>query len=118
MNYSIDFNVASSKQIEEALDERVHRLRLSRNWTREKLAREAGVSIRTIANLEEGRGITFNTIIRIMKGLNLQGNLSALFPDPTIRPMELLEMSGKARKRASVKRKGPEKPNGTWNWEE
>ena len=118
MNYPIDFNIASSNQIEEALDERIHRLRLSRNWTREKLAQEAGVSIRTVANLEEGRGVTFNTIIRIMKALNLQGNLSALLPDPTIRPMELLETGGKERKRASTKRKESETPGGPWKWKE
>jgi len=116
MDYSVDFNTASISQIEEAIDERIRRLRLSRNWTRERLAKEAGVSIRTIANLEEGRGVTFNTIIRILKALNLQGNLSALFPNPTISPMELLEMGGKERKRAGVKRKELNDPINTWKW--
>jgi transcriptional regulator with XRE-family HTH domain len=118
MNDSVDFNIASSNQIEEAIDEKIRRLRLARNWTREKLAREAGVSMRTIANLEEGRGTTFNTIIRILKAFNLQANLSALFPDLSIHPIELLETGGKERKRASMKKKEPEEAAGSWKWNE
>lgn len=118
MNYSVDFNVASSNQIEQAINEKIRQLRLSRNWTREKLAQEAGVSSRTIANLEEGQGITFNTVIRIMKAFGLQGNLLVLFPDTTIRPMEFVETGGKERKRASGKRKGTEKPTEKWKWKE
>ena len=118
MIHSDDFKIASSNQIEHAINEKIHKLRLSRNWTREKLAQEAGVSSRTIANLEEGRGITFNTVIRIMKAFGLQGNLNVLFPDTTIQPMELVETGGKDRKRASVKRKGTEKPAPKWKWKE
>jgi hypothetical protein len=41
-----------------------------------------------------------------------------LFPDPTIRPIELLEMGGKERKRARATKKEPENPNETWKWKE
>ena len=118
MDQSFDYSSASSIQIEEKINKKIHRLRLSRNWTREKLAREAGISVRTIANLEEGRGVTFNTIIRILKAFDMQSNLSALFPDLTIQPMELLETGGKERKRASMKKKEPEEPVGSWKWKE
>jgi transcriptional regulator with XRE-family HTH domain len=118
MDNSFDFSSASSIQIEETIDRKIRRLRLSRNWTREKLAKEAGVSMRTIANLEEGRGTTFNTIIRVMKAFNVQANLSALFPDPTIHPVELLETGGKERKRARTKRNESEEMTGGWQWKE
>ena len=117
MIHSDDFKIASSNQIEHAINEKIHKLRLSRNWTREKLAQEAGVSSRTIANLEEGRGITFNTVIRIMKAFGLQGNLNVLFPDTTIQPMELVETGGKDRKRER-KEKRNRKTSPKWKWKE
>lgn len=117
MTYQIDFSYATSEQIEKALCERIKKIRLLKNWPREKLAREAGISVRTLARLEDGEGVTFDTIIRVMIALRIQENLLVLFPDPSIRPIEMLEMKGKERKRAGRKVKEDTTP-WTWNIEE
>jgi transcriptional regulator with XRE-family HTH domain len=114
MTYQIDFKYATSEQIEKAVCERIKKIRLLKNWTREKLAEEAGVSLRTIARLEDGEGVTFDTIIRVMSAMRLQENLLVLFPDPAIRPVEMLEMNGKERKRAGRKVKEDTTP---WTWD-
>ena len=114
--YDIDFTIATSEQIIAALCERLEKIRLSRNLTQAQLANRAGVTKQTISNMENGRGgLSMDTFIRVLTALNLQGNLKALLPDPTIRPVERVNL-GRERKRARMPRKMPaSKP---WTWKE
>ncbi len=114
MSYSIDFSVASSNQIETVLCKRLEGIRLSRNITQAQLAEEAGVSLRTIGRLEKGQGVSMDTFIRVMIALRIQQNLEALLPDPTVRPIERVEMGAEERRRASTARSINEPP--VWSW--
>lgn len=114
MAYKIDFSVATSDQIEAALCERLENIRLSRNITQIQLAKEAGVSPRTIGRLEKGQGISVDTFIRVLTALGIQQNLEALLPDPTVRPVERVGIGGSERKRA---RPGLHSDEGAmWSW--
>ncbi len=114
MSYKIDFSLATSNQIESALCKRLENIRLSRNVTQVQLAEEAGVSPRTIGRLEKGQGVSVDTFIRVLTALGIQQNLEALLPDPTVRPIERINVGGGERKRA---RPGlpTEKPE-IWLW--
>jgi transcriptional regulator with XRE-family HTH domain len=114
MSYKIDFFIASSNQIEAALCKRLESIRLSRNITQVQLAKEAGVSPRTIGRLEKGQGVSVDTFVRVLIALGIQQNLEALLPDPTVRPVERIDIGGGERKRA---RPGPSsnKQSG-WLW--
>ena len=114
MTYNIDFSLTTSRQIEAALCKRLERIRLSRNMTQAQLAREAGVSLRTIGRFEKGQGASLDTFIRIMTALGIQQNLESLLPDPTIRPMERVSMGSGERKRARPKAKKPGVQ--LWSW--
>jgi transcriptional regulator with XRE-family HTH domain len=114
MDKSLDYAIATSKQIEKALCSQLRKIRLSRNITQDQLASEAGLSLWTISNLEKGQGTTLDTFIRVLMALGIQQNLAALLPDPTIRPMERIDSTGTERQRAR-----PEKPEETpkpWTW--
>ena len=100
MSYNIEFSIATSDQIEAALCKRLESIRLSRNTTQAQLAEEAGVSPRTIGRLEKGQGVSMDTFIRTMMALNIQQNLEALLPDPSVRPIERIGMGAAERKRA------------------
>jgi len=114
MPYKIDFSLATSGQIEAALCKRLESIRLSRNITQAQLAEEAGVSPRTIGRLEKGQGVSMDTFIRIMMALNIQQNLEALMPDPTVRPIERVGIGAGERKRARPAKSIDELP--TWSW--
>ncbi len=114
MSYKIDFSIASSGQIEAALCRRLENIRLARNVTQKQLAREAGVSTRTIGRLEKGQGVSFDTLIRVMAALGIQQNLETLLPDPTVRPIERIGATGFERKRARPNARGEE--HGPWVW--
>ena len=114
MSYNIDFSIAPSKQIENALCQRLEKIRLSRNVTQTQLAEEAGVSTRTIGRMEKGEGVSLDTFIRILTALGVQQNLEVLLPDPTIRPIDRIKEKNNNRKRArpvhSVNK------NNEWSW--
>lgn len=114
MSYTIEFSIATSDQIEAALCKRLESIRLSRNITQAQLAEEAGVSPRTIGRLEKGQGVSMDTFIRIMMALNIQQNLEALLPDPSVRPIERIGMGAAERKRARPTKSIDELP--TWSW--
>mgnify|MGYP001172900966 CR=1 FL=1 len=115
MSYTIDFAVASSSQMEAALCGRLEGIRLSRNMTQAQLAAEAGVSTRTISRMEHGEGVSLDTFIRVLMALDVQQNLIALLPDPSVRPMERIALGGRERQRARPSRKS-DNPTGFWTW--
>jgi putative transcriptional regulator len=114
MPYEIDFSIASSEQVEAALCRRLENIRLLRNITRVQLASQAGISVKTLARLEKGEGVSLDTFIRVLTALGIQENLANLLPDPSIRPVERMKFEGKERKRARPVK--THKVDSTWAW--
>lgn len=114
MKPKIDYSFASSRQIIAEICRRLADIRLARNWTQAQLAEEAGVSVKTITNLERGKNISLDTFVRVMKAFNLQANLGNLLPDATVRPLERIHSMGKERERARKIRQ-PE-DDSAWTW--
>ena len=98
------------------LGSRIARYRLNRNQTQDALAREAGVSKRTLHRVEHGRSIQASNMIRVLRALRLLENLEALIPEPAVSPIQQVKMHGKKRKRASSKSGKSEKKT-PWSWE-
>ena len=91
------------------LGDRLSRLRLQRNLTQAQLAREAGVSKRTLIRLESGESIQVTNLIRVVRVLGLLGNLDAFVPPSLSSPIAQLRSRKKERRRASpgVTKSGP-----------
>ena len=107
-----DFNTLSSTAIAETLCKRLEEIRLSKNISQAELAKQAGVSRSTLTRIAEGRSISLDSFIRVVKALGLTDHLAALLPDPTVRPVELVRHEGQHRRRASGKRRRPQ----PWSW--
>ena len=88
--------------------------RLELQLTQEILAEQAGVSKRTVERVEAGGTMQMSTMIRILRVLGLLDRLETLVPETRVRPMDLLKLKGKARKRASGKRKPTDEM--PWKW--
>ena len=97
------------------LGDRLARFRLQRNLTQAQLAREAGVSKRTLIRLESGESSQVTNLIRVVRALGLLGNLDAFVPPPLPSPIEQLRSRAKERRRASpgAKKSGPPTK---WSW--
>jgi len=114
MAYSVDFDVATSEQIEAAICARLEKIRLDRNITQSALAEKAQIGERTLRRMENGEGVTLNTLIRVLMALDLHQNLKVLLPDPSIRPIERITLGEKDRQRASGN--GAPEASLDWNW--
>ncbi len=114
MAYKVDFLSATSSQIEAALCQRLESIRLSRNMTQRELAKEAGLSPRTIGRLARGEGASLDTFIRVLTALKIQQSLESLLPDPTVRPIERVGATARERRRAHPASKSSEVS--AWAW--
>jgi len=74
------------------------------------------VSRSTITRLsQDGKGVSFDSFIRVMQALGLAHHLDALLPDPTVRPVERVRFKGSQRRRAREKSKTG---GSDWSWDD
>lgn len=105
-----------AKPILNRLVKQVEQLRLSQNMTQAALAREAGVSTRTITRMEAGETVSLDTFVRVLMALGVADRLAGLLPEPDVRPIERVRFKGKERQRASGKRSSSRTSDEPWSW--
>ena len=97
------------------LGARLSSMRLSRNLTQAQLAKDAGVSKRTVERMEAGESAQLTSFIRILRTLGLLGGLDSFLPPPQPTPMQLLRRAGKPPLRATGRNVSSGEP---WSWAE
>jgi transcriptional regulator with XRE-family HTH domain len=113
-NMKID-NLLTDEAVLEALGQRLAAARLARQMTQARLAEEAGLSKRTVERIEAGDTSQVSSLIRVLRVLELLDGLNQLVPEAGPRPLDLLKLKGRQRKRASSKPAGPDSEEG-WSW--
>lgn len=104
------------------LGERLERRRIDAGLTQAQLAREAGVSKRTVERIEAGSSTDFVMLLRMLRALELLDSLEQLLPDRGPAPLTLLRGRGRAQKRVRHARPAAggsaSKPTPPWKWGE
>jgi len=96
-----NYKTMTDDAVLEEFGRRLARRRLNLQLTQAKLAEQAGVSKRTVERMESGAAVQTLSLIRILRVLDLLQGLDQLIPETGPRPMDLLKLKGKERKRAS-----------------
>jgi len=113
-------NLLNSTQLEQLLCKQLESTRLMKNISQTKLAEEAGVSRRTISRMENGKGVSLDTFIRVMQALGLTDQLKTLIPSSDISPIDRVNRKGNrkgARKNASSPRNPKDRvAEKKWQW--
>ncbi|WP_341773738.1 helix-turn-helix transcriptional regulator [Burkholderia stabilis] len=91
------------QEIEAELGERLKEFRVHRNQDQATLAARAGVSVRTLRNLESGSGSSLHTLILVARALGREQWFETIAPVPTINPL-MLTRTAAPRQRASKPR--------------
>ncbi|HEX7029953.1 MAG TPA: helix-turn-helix domain-containing protein [Gammaproteobacteria bacterium] len=110
-------NLADTAVLAE-LGRRVAHRRVEAGLTQDALARESGVSKRTVERLEAGNSVQLTSLVRVLRMLGLLGKLEALLPPAVPGPMELLER-GRARRRVrhgTGRGRARDSGRGEWTW--
>lgn len=89
-------NTAIAKQI----GERIEQLRLEANISQESIAQELGVTVKTYRNIKHGKA-RLDLIIGVLRILEKLELIDNFIPETPFSPLELLQLKGKQRQRAS-----------------
>ena len=89
------------------LGHRLRRLRLQRNLPQEELARQAGVSLGAVKQLEAGRDVRLSSLIAILRALDELSGIVGWLPSEEPSPLELMDV-GRVRSKARRFARKPE----------
>jgi transcriptional regulator with XRE-family HTH domain len=69
----MDLSFSKPSEIVKLLCERLRKERLSRQMTQADVAARAGIGVNTVSNLEAGRNVGFETVVRVamVKGVEI-----------------------------------------------
>ena len=98
-------NSKTPEEIEVEFGQQLRDLRLRRNIDQRQLAEQAGVALNAVKNLENGRGATLSSLVKVLRSLGRADWLVTLAPTVGISPMQMLK-ARQPRQRAS-KSKAP-----------
>ena len=105
-----DMDFMSPDELQAALGKQLQELRIAKNLDQITTAEKAGISEKTLRNLEAGRGSSIETLVRVLKALDSLDGLRLLAPKPSVSPLALLRHSETARRR--VRRSSNEATSG------
>jgi transcriptional regulator with XRE-family HTH domain len=108
------FTRVSDSAILSEVGKRISQARLNTNITQKYLAKEAGISHRTLTRIEVGESVQFINIIRVLRALNMLDNLNLLVPKTPESPLQKLKLK-KQRQRASNQQEKLKKDS-NWTW--
>lgn len=96
------------------LGDRAQQHRVSMNLSQADLAVQAGVSRRTIERFEAGSSVQLDTLLRVLRALQLLDNLNQLIPEDNTRPMQLVGSRTQMRRRSRKSHAASSKEGWTW----
>jgi putative transcriptional regulator len=97
----MDFKDMGNKAVLAEIGGRISRRRLNQNISQVELARRAGVTRIVVQRLENGLGCNLESLIKILRSLDLIDQLDSFLPEPGISPIQLAKLKGNERLRAS-----------------
>lgn len=100
----MDLLLSKPAEIVKLLCGRLRQERLSQQMTQADLAARAGVGVNTVSNLEAGRNVNFDSLVRVAMVLGFAGELETLFK-PKIESLDDILRYEKSATRHRVKRK-------------
>ncbi|WP_419737554.1 helix-turn-helix domain-containing protein [Pseudomonas sp. COR18] len=100
----LDLSFSKPNEIVRRLCERLRTERLAQQMTQADVAGRAGVGVNTVSNLEAGRNVGFENVIRVAMVLGRIKELEALFL-PRLDSLEDIRRYENGAKRQRIKRK-------------
>jgi len=90
---------ASTEEVEAQLGEQFRALRIGAGFDQAQLAERAGVSLGSVRNLEQGKGSTLRTVVRVARALDRDSWFTALAPRVTVSPIDVFRARRAPRRR-------------------
>lgn len=91
----------TNEEIRKKLGQRIKDYRIDSGYSQSELAMKCGLSVHSLSNIENGKGMTLDALITILRFLNLLDNLNSLIPEVEDNPYDIVKgvINRKRRKR-------------------
>jgi transcriptional regulator with XRE-family HTH domain len=96
----------STVEWEARIGEQVRARRLDEGLDQISLARLADVSTSTLQSLENGRGSTLRTLVRVLRALGAEAALDTITPTSTVSPLDLFRATATSPRRRVYRARG------------
>ena len=93
----------TAREWEAELGKQIRTLRLRLDLDQKQLAKQAGIALNAVKNLETGKGATLRSLIQVLRILDRTDWLGTLAPTVSISPVQMLKTKT-PRQRASPRR--------------
>ena len=100
----LDLSLSKPAEVVKLLCSRLRQERLSQQATQAEVAARAGVGVNTVSNLEAGRNVSFDSLIRVAIVLGFSNERDALFK-PRGESLDDILRYEKSARRQRIKRK-------------
>lgn len=105
---------SSNDEVLKEIGKRIRTQRIAMNMTQKEMADRTNLTQKTISNLENGKDISFSTVIDVLRCLGQLQGLDMAVPEQIIRPSQIIT-GERPRERAS-KSKAGKNENNIWKW--
>lgn len=100
----MDLEFKKPNELVKLLCARLRKERLTQQMTQAELAARAGIGVNTVSNLEAGRNVAFESLVRVVMVLGRLSELEALFL-PKLESLDDILRYEKSASRQRIKRK-------------
>ncbi len=110
--------ITISSSTEEVLCEvgkRIKAARINANMTQRQMAENTGLSLKTVSNLENGKDVSFSTVIDVLRAMGNLQSLDVVLPENVVRPSQIVQM-GKSRERVRSRKLRVAEAESGWKW--
>ena len=106
---------SSTEEILSEVGRRIKAARINANMTQRQMAENTGLSLKTVSNLENGKDVSFSTVIDVLRVTGNLQTLDVILPENVVRPSQIVQM-GKPRERVRSRRRGVAETESGWKW--
>ncbi|SKC93236.1 helix-turn-helix domain-containing protein [Paraburkholderia hospita] len=96
------------EELEAEVGRHLKTLRVHKNLDQATVAARAGISVRSLRNLESGSGSSMRTLILVLRALGRETWLDTIAPVPTINPSMLTRMATPRQRASKPRAKKPD----------
>ena len=97
---------STTEDWEALIGEQIRTLRIAKGLDQGQLAELSGVSIGTVKGIEQGRGSTLRSLVRLTRALDRDDWLRGLAPRPTVSPIDVLRSARTEPRRRVYRARG------------
>lgn len=109
-----DWKSMSDKSLMESIGKFIQSHRLDQNKSQNQVATEAGISRSTLSLLERGEKVRIDSLIQVLRTLDLLHIMDVFKVEDQISPIEYAKLKRKKRKHASPKKTDHKKDDIGW----